>query len=294
MRPTVVQLRYAVLALLLAGCSSTATATPTDFQTSTGASPITVRLTGPRAARTGAVVTVPVHLASPSGQAYLHTVDWGDGTPTYVDPVVFSCPSQAGPPSPAPKPGPSTEDRVIQHIYRAGNPHPLTVTAVHGGCYPPIPQGTGSARMTIRVTGPRQPGNGPVTPTGDIGLKTVRKGLLTAYLDGRDQDGYARTVTVDWGDGTPAQTYATPSPAATPRRPGGRRHTRRTSLTPIDLAATRCAWRSPRPTARVRRRRPPASAVGCASRPAAGWTWTHRASCLPIPRPTRSPAATDL
>jgi hypothetical protein len=216
-RLTIVQLRYAALAMLLAACTSQATPQPRDEQTKTGTSAITVTLRLPHEEGTGEVVSVRVHLASPSGQAYLHTVNWGDGTQTYDGNVAFSCPAMGvGTPSPAPAPGPSTSDSVIQHIYRSAGSHPITVTAVHGGCYPPIPQGTGSDRRTIRITGTTQPGNGPTTPTGAMGLKTVHQGLLTAYLEGRDLDGYVRTVTVDWGDGTQPETRSNPASCADP------------------------------------------------------------------------------
>lgn len=149
-----------------------------------------------------------VRLSSPSGQPYVSTVDWGDGTPIYRASLFFSCLEQElGAPRPRATPRPAKIKQLIQHIYRVPALRNVTVTAVHGGCgY--VPSGTGSGSAPVSVRGAALRGNGPVAPTALIGVDLVRRGVLSGNLRGSDLDGYVRAATVDWGDGSPPQPMA--------------------------------------------------------------------------------------
>lgn len=174
----------------------------------TAAVPIAVILRAPDGAAAGQVVTVTAGLSSPSGQPYVDTVDWGDGSPVYRAGLAFSCPaarpSAAQPDASPARPAapPASDTRRLQHVYRTPGSRTITVTVVHGGCSGDVPTGGGTGRTTVRVTGQAQPGNGPVLPQAAIGLQSGSAGALVGDVRGLDYDGYVQQAVIDYGDGT--------------------------------------------------------------------------------------------
>jgi len=117
------------------------------------------------------------------------------------------------------RPPASDSSERLQHVYRTPGRHTVTVTAVHAGCGPDLPTGSGTGRTAVRVTGMVQPGNGPVRPDAAIGLRGVAAGTLMGDVRGQDYDGHVLRTAIDFGDGTSRPT-ATARPAGTRGPPG--------------------------------------------------------------------------
>lgn len=174
----------------------------------TAAVPIAVILRAPDGAAAGQVVTVTAGLSSPSGQPYVDTVDWGDGSPVYRGGAGVFLPRGAavrgaagclaGPPGRAPCLRHSTAPARLPD---PGQPHDHR----HGrsrGLQRRRPDG----RRDRPDHGPRhRPGaarHGPVLPQAAIGLQSGSAGPLVGDVRGLDYDGYVQQAVIDYGDGT--------------------------------------------------------------------------------------------
>jgi hypothetical protein len=170
----------------------------------------------------GVTITVTVDKAAPAAGEPLHfdvvassatrsccdiVLRFGDGTMYPEEREPWSCPS-GGPQGH----GPVTSS--VTHTYGQNNRWTFWAQAITGNC--DEASGSGALFGEIQV-GPTQTGQGPAVPDvwvarsgflGDPGQPPPHQGDRTwASVVGtaKDDDGWVRSASIDWGDGTPKQ-----------------------------------------------------------------------------------------
>lgn len=104
---------------------------------------------------------------------------------------------------------PTRERRQLVHAYRTPGSYTVAAEVATGGCASESERAT--ARATLEIHGERvDVGNGPVRPEASVSVVAVGEPGSEASvlnLGGFDRDGYVRTLEIDWGDGTPPDTF---------------------------------------------------------------------------------------
>jgi hypothetical protein len=167
----------------------------------------------------GAPEKIKVTMNSEHGYPAWDSVDWGDGIkegnpnrhPTFHgDPCgQYFMPTDGSTPPPIPRVNVGTlppGKGYIEFLHRYRRPGTYRVT-VHADEFGWVctnqrsPSGSGS--ILLHVTGPVAPGNGPSDPRPGLVLKLYDYySRLTGYFGADDPDGYLRSITVTWIDGT--------------------------------------------------------------------------------------------
>ena len=180
---------------------------------------VSISISGPTKFRAGAPEKLKVTMKSEHGYPAWDSVDWGDGVkesnpdrhPTFHgDPCgQYFVPTNGGTPPPIPHVDvgtlpPAQAYVEFLHRYRRPGNYLVTVYADEFGRVCTNQRSpSGSGQINLHVEGPVAPGNGSSEPRPGIALKLYDYyHRLTGYLGAEDSDGYLRSITVTWIDGT--------------------------------------------------------------------------------------------
>jgi hypothetical protein len=175
-----------------------------------GAYGLTLRTTlSPRGPLTATAVTLDVFAHDDDGRPDLRSIDWGDGARQDMPPIAVTCPIY---PTQSPRP-PSPNDlrTTLRHSWRTPGRH-VVVVQVYSTlrCMPnPPPEEDATTRTPVDVRPGAVTTNGGWSPAvsglGAYGGSDP-KGLVSLGGTIQDDDGWARTAVVDWGDGSARTT----------------------------------------------------------------------------------------
>lgn len=177
------------------GTTTTSAAPSSTTAPTTTAAPQQPRIVIAASDTTAAVLTpIPVWALDPVAPIGNLTIDFGDGSSIDAFPHFY----------PGFKPCRSREFNFpVTHAYRL--PGTYTISASLERCAGPASNIVATSTVRIRVDPPPDgvlPSNGPRQPTiganRDVEGRTVRLSVAAG-----DQDGYVRTIRIDWGDGSP-------------------------------------------------------------------------------------------
>lgn len=213
MRRTVLLVAAGILA---AGIGGAATSSAVDSPQPRH-DPITVTITAsPAAPKAGQVVTFSVHLSSDDVGPTVNAWRYGDGSRLHqVTPGNVAC--FAPPTTPDEVPGTSTA--TFRAMYRAAGTYTFVAMASHHEpCTTAYDDGVGRGTLTFTVAGPNRPANGPGSPLAQSDVRPTARGAGLRAVSASDVDGLVRSVTVDYGDGSTPQTFATGLTCRDPKR----------------------------------------------------------------------------
>jgi hypothetical protein len=155
--------------------------------------------------RSGYDVEFRVTMTDGDGTGRLSQISWGDGTAVRFGYPAIACPS---PPASSPprRDEPSTKVETIRHGYRHAGSRRVTVEVNSpSDCRPDRDAELVSGTTTVDVAVGVQRSNGPHDATVDAYREPApddRARFVGIAAAGRDDDGYPRSLTVDWGDGS--------------------------------------------------------------------------------------------
>ena len=180
---------------------------------------VSISISGRTQFAAGAPEKIKVVMDSLHGNPSATLVDWGDGIKdTNPNHILFGhggpcdqriMPTDGSTPPPIPHidvvtlpPGHGYIEFL--HRYRRPGTYRVTIHADEFGWVCTNQRSpSGSKSIILHVTGPVAPGNGLADPRPGFGLKLYDYyGRLTGYFGADDSDGYLRSVTVKWIDGT--------------------------------------------------------------------------------------------
>lgn len=109
----------------------------------------------------------------------------------------------------------------IRHVYNKAGRWNFSLSARWGGVCAAGPTGYGSLDGQLEIGGGAPPTpQGPAPPSvRPASIYPYAPRVITLAADVADNDGYIDRVVVDWGDGSPTETYKNPHPCKT--TPGG-------------------------------------------------------------------------
>lgn len=181
---------------------------------------ITLRLVMTTASpRAGEPVTFLAEASMPAGAMCCHLMlQFGDGSEGVYPPYV---PLGDHSPCSSREPKSNTVRGEIRHVYNKAGRWNFSLSARWGPNCTAGPTGYGSVDGQLEIGG-----GAPPTPQGPE-LPVVRPAsiypyaprVITLAADVADNDGYIDRVLVDWGDGSPAESYKNPQPCKP--TPGG-------------------------------------------------------------------------
>ena len=181
---------------------------------------ITLRLVMTTASpRAGEPVTFLAEASMPAGAMCCHLMlQFGDGSEGVYPPYV---PMGDMSPCSSREPKSNTVRGEIRHVYNKAGRWNFSFSARWGPTCTAGPTGYGSLDGQLEIGG-----GGAPTPQGPE-LPSVRPAsiypyaprVITLAADVMDNDGYIDRVMVDWGDGSPTESYKNPQPCKT--TPGG-------------------------------------------------------------------------
>jgi hypothetical protein len=187
--------------------------------------PIQLALDGsPTGVAAGRLFTLKVTMSSGYGGGNVTGIDWGDGTRLVLLPFFGQKCSNTGsePPTfPLGTPEPGSTTNTYRHVYFDAGARRVDVRAGWlSSCGVQRLRGEGRADLPVTVVAGHVTANGPDDPVPVIGIDTqARSNTLHGYLSAADEDGYVRTLAVDWGDGRGRHTYTNTS-RCQPPHPG--------------------------------------------------------------------------
>ena len=178
--------------------------------------PISILVTGTSHAKPGALVKLTVQLSSMHGNPSWINNTWGDGVrggAVSMEGPCFRGFGQQKKPIVYPTPSSLPSGKVtllFSHRYRRPGTYTFSINAVeYIICKRKSP--TARARFVVHVSGPNAPGNGPDDPVPSVGIYNYKGGILTGDVGAVDHDGYIRSITATWPDGT-THTYVNTEP----------------------------------------------------------------------------------
>jgi len=180
------------------------------------AGPISISVTAPSQVRAGDLVKLTVKMRSMHGSPQWVGHSWGDGVRGVLVTMEGPCFNGFSPhPKPIAYPTPSLlppgkATLLFSHRYRRPGTYTFSINAdEYIVCNKKSP--TATARFVVHVSGPTAPGNGPDDPDPWVGIYNYKGGVVTGDVGAVDHDGYIRSVTATWPDGT-THTYVNTEP----------------------------------------------------------------------------------
>ena len=175
---------------------------------------ITIRMVmNPAAPRAGEPVRFAVEASMPSGQCCNLMLQFGDGGEDTHPPRPGLGPIDCA----ALEPKSNTVRGEITHVYNKAGRWNFSLTARSGsGCTPSSPPAAyGSLDGTLQIaSGSSSPtAQGPALPTvRPASIYPYAPRVITLAATAEDADGYIDRLLVDWGDGSPTESYENPQP----------------------------------------------------------------------------------
>lgn len=173
---------------------------PTAAATPPAAAPIglSLQLSIPDGLKTAQIVEVTVDIRDNAGSVSEVLALWGDA-PGQFPQIAPSCAAIGKAPA-------THETRELRHSYRQPGSYPIRVKVWTGHCQNTEAESE-EIQGTITIGQGATPSNGPLPPAPHIEDRRTLYDDGTPleadfYLAGGDEDGYVRTVVVDYGDGT--------------------------------------------------------------------------------------------
>ena len=160
--------------------------------------------------RAGEPVTFLAEASMPAGAMCCHLMlQFGDGMEGVYPPYApLGDRSRCS----AREPTSNTVRGEIRHVYNKAGRWNFSLSARWGPTCTPGPNGYGSLDGQLEIGGGGAPTpQGPALPTVQpASIYPYASRVITLSADGQDNDGYIGRVVVDWGDGSPAETFKNP------------------------------------------------------------------------------------
>lgn len=166
----------------------------------------------PAAPRAGERVTFAVEASIPAGLCCGLMLMTGDGGgDQYPPPPALDDHSGCS----AQEPKSNSVRGEMHHVYNKAGRWNFSFSARTGGICSPSASGYGSLDGTVEIGGgsAAPTAQGPSQPTiRPASIWPYESRVITLSAEARDEDGYIDRLTVDWGDGSPTETYRNPQP----------------------------------------------------------------------------------
>lgn len=157
----------------------------------------------------GDFVRLVVRVRDTSGGGFTIGVRWGDGGPqSWPGPPSVDCTAAATPAN-----DPASEERSVEHAYRAAGRYKVDVVVHSAGCNRDPRTAETAATLPVAASS-RAPSNGPGAPSVSLSQPPAgpgdEPGVAYVSYGVSDADGYVTSIAISWGDGSPVETIDYP------------------------------------------------------------------------------------